>query len=53
MATKPTKTKRAAPRKGRKLLPSDKPNRQVWTRRDGEIQGPGYTIGYARVSTLD
>ena len=35
MATKATKTKRAAPRKRRRAT-----RRQVWTRRDGEIQGP-------------
>ena len=53
MATKPTKTRRAAPRKRRKPPPSDKPKRHAWTRQDGEIHGPGYKIGYARVSTLD
>ena len=53
MATKPTKTRRAAPRKRRKPAPSDKPKRHAWTRQDGEIHGPGYKIGYARVSTLD
>src|SRR5271166_4272227 len=53
MATKPTKTKRAAPRKRRKPPASGKPKRHPWTREDGEIHGPGYKIGYARVSTLD
>ncbi len=53
MATKPTKTRRTAPRKRRKSAPSGKPKRHAWTRRDGEIHGPGYKIGYARVSTLD
>jgi DNA invertase Pin-like site-specific DNA recombinase len=53
MATKRTKTRRAAPRKKPKLRPSEKPKRHAWTRRDGEIHGPGYRIGYARVSTLD
>src|SRR5271165_3853537 len=53
MATKPTKTRRAAPRKRRKPPASDKPKRHAWTRQDGEIHGPGYKIGYARVSTLD
>ncbi len=53
MATKPTKPRRAAPRKRRKPPPSDKPTRHAWTRQDGEIHGPGYKIGYARVSTLD
>ena len=53
MATKPTKTRRAAPRKRRKPPASGKPKRHPWTREDGEIHGPGYKIGYARVSTLD
>src|SRR5271166_5589040 len=53
MATKPTKTKRAAPRKRRKPPASGKPKRHPWTREDGEIHGPGYKIGYALVSTLD
>ena len=53
MATKPTKTRRAAPRKRRKPPPSDKPKRHGWTRQDGEIHGPACMIGYARVSTLD
>ena len=53
MATKPTKARRAAPRKRRKPAPSGKPKRHAWTRQDGEIHGPGYKIGYARVSTLD
>jgi DNA invertase Pin-like site-specific DNA recombinase len=53
MATKPTKTRRTAPRKRQKPPPSDKPKRHAWTRQDGEIHGPGYKIGYARVSTLD
>jgi DNA invertase Pin-like site-specific DNA recombinase len=53
MATKSTKTRRAAPGKMRKSPSSDKPKRHVQTRRDGEIHGPGYRIGYARVSTLD
>ncbi len=53
MATKPTKTRRATQRKKRRPSPSENPKRHAWTRRDGEIPGPGYTIGYARVSTLD
>src|SRR5208337_4494648 len=53
MATKPTKATRAEPRKRRKPPPGDKPKRHAWTRQDGEIHGPGYKIGYARVSTLD
>ncbi len=53
MATRPTKTRRAALRKRRESPPSDKPKRHAWTRQDGEIHGPGYKIGYARVSTLD
>jgi hypothetical protein len=53
MATKPTKTRRAAASKERKLPPSGKPRYRVWTGRDGEIHGRGYKIGYARVSTLD
>ncbi len=53
MATKPTKTRHATPRKRRKPPPSDKPKRHAWTRQDGDIHGPGYKIGYARVSTLD
>ena len=53
MATKPTKTSRVPPRKRRKPSASGKSKRQPWTREDGEIRGPGYKIGYARVSTLD
>ncbi len=53
MATKPTKPKRAAPRKKRKQPLSGKPKRHPWTRNDGEIHGAGYGIGYARVSTLE
>ena len=53
MATKPTKTRRAAPRKRRRPASSDKPKRHAWTRQDGEIHRPGYKIGYDRVSTLD
>ncbi len=53
MATKPTKARRAEPRKRRKPPPGGKPKRHAWTRQDGEIHGPGYKIGYARVSTLD
>ncbi len=53
MATKPTKARRAAPRKRRKPPPTDKSKRHAWTRRDDEIHAPGYKIGYARVSTLD
>ncbi len=53
MATKPTKVWRAAPRKRRKPAPSDKPKRHAQTRQDGEIHGPRFKIGYARVSTLD
>ncbi len=53
MAAKPTKARRAAPRRMRKPTRSGKPKRHAWTRRDGEIHGPGHKIGYARVSTLD
>ena len=53
MGTKPTKAGRAEPRKRRKPPRGDKPKRHAWTRQDGEIHGPGYKIGYARVSTLD
>ena len=53
MATKPTRTRRAVPRKRRKPPPGDKPKRHAWTRHDGEIHGPGYKIDYAHVSTLD
>ena len=53
MASKPTKTRRAPPRKRRRAPASGKPKRHPWTREDGEIHGPGYKIGYARVSTLD
>src|SRR5580692_5520871 len=53
MATKPTKIRPARPHKKRKLSPSVKPRRYASTRSDSEIHGPGYKIGYARVSTLD
>jgi DNA invertase Pin-like site-specific DNA recombinase len=53
MATKPTKTRRAALAKKSKAPQSAKPKRHALTRPDGEIHGPGYKIGYARVSTLD
>ncbi len=53
MATKPTNIKPAAPRKGSKLPASGKRRRSPWTRDNGEIPGPGFKIGYARVSTLD
>jgi DNA invertase Pin-like site-specific DNA recombinase len=53
MARKPTMARRATSQKRRKLPPSDKPKRNARTRRDDEIHGPGYKIGYARVSTLD
>ena len=53
MVTKPTKIKGAAPQKRRKLSPSDRPKRHAGMRRDVESHGPGYKIGYARVSTLD
>ncbi len=53
MATKPTKARRAAPCKRRKPAPSGTLKRHAWTRQDGEIHGPGYKIGYTRVSTLD
>ena len=45
--------RRATSQKRRKLPPSDKPKRNARTRRDDEIHGPGYQIGYARVSTVD
>jgi DNA invertase Pin-like site-specific DNA recombinase len=53
MTTKPIKTRRADPRKRRKPSANDRPKGHPWTRRQGEIHGPGYKIGYARVSTLD
>ena len=53
MTTKATKGRRAPPRKKRKASPSGRPKRHPWTRRDGEIHGAGFKIGYARVSTLD
>ena len=53
MAKKPTKIRPARPHKKRKLSPSVKPRRYASTRIDSEIHGPGYKIGYARVSTLD
>lgn len=53
MATNPRTTKKAAPRKKRNPLPSNKPTRHPRTRKDGEIHRAGYRIGYARVSTLD
>ena len=53
MATTPTKTRRAAPRNRRKSTPSGKPKRHASTQRDGDIHGPRYKIGYARVSSLD
>jgi DNA invertase Pin-like site-specific DNA recombinase len=53
MTTKATKPKRAAPPKRRKLRPRDMPKRNSRTRKDGEIHGAGFKIGYARVSTLD
>jgi DNA invertase Pin-like site-specific DNA recombinase len=52
MAAKLRKTGRARPRKWRKPPSSDK-RRHAGTRPDGESHGPGYKIGYARVSTLD
>jgi len=51
--TRPTKAGRTAPRKKQKRLPRNKPKRQTSTRQGGEIHGPGYKIGYARLSTLD
>jgi len=53
MTAKPTKAKKAAPRKKGTPPASDKPKRHPWTRKDGEIHLAGYRIGYARVSTLD
>ena len=53
MATKPTNGRRAPPRKKRKTIPTGRPKRHPWTRRDGEVHGAGFKIGYARVSTLD
>jgi DNA invertase Pin-like site-specific DNA recombinase len=53
MATKPTKTRRAASPTKLKAPQSAKPKGHALTRRDREIDGPGYKIGYARVSTLD
>jgi DNA invertase Pin-like site-specific DNA recombinase len=53
MAAKPRKTERADPRQSQKPAPKDNPKRHAVTRRDGEIHGRGYKIGYARVSTLD
>jgi hypothetical protein len=53
MVTKPIKTRRAASPKKPKAPQSEKPQGLAQTRRDGEFHGPGYKIGYARVSTLD
>jgi DNA invertase Pin-like site-specific DNA recombinase len=53
MASKPRTMKKTAPRKKRTPPPSNKPTRHPWTRKDGEIHRAGYSIGYARVSTLD
>jgi len=53
MTTKPTKGRHAPPRKKRKASLIGGPKRRPWTRRDGEVQGAGFKIGYARVSTLD
>jgi DNA invertase Pin-like site-specific DNA recombinase len=53
MTTKPRKTRRADRQKRRNPLPSDKPIRHGRIRREREVHGPGYKIGYARVSTLD
>jgi DNA invertase Pin-like site-specific DNA recombinase len=52
MAAKPIKTRGVAAPKKPKAFQKDKPKREALTRR-GEIHGPGYKIGYARVSTLD
>jgi DNA invertase Pin-like site-specific DNA recombinase len=46
-------TRRSDPRKSRTRSPSDQPQRHAGKRWEGEFQGPGYKIGYARVSTLD
>ena len=52
MATKPTRP--SAPHPGKpEAAPGRKPKRHALTREDGEIDGLGYKIGYARVSTLD
>jgi hypothetical protein len=53
MAMKPTRNKRAAPRKKSKTLANGRPRLHSWTRKDGEIHRAGYKISYARVSTLD
>jgi len=45
MATKPFKTRRAAPPKKPKAPQSDEPKRHALIRRDGEIHGPEYKIG--------
>ena len=45
MATRPTRKSKGDA--------SGKTKRHPWTRKDGEIHGAGYKIGYARVSTLD
>ena len=51
--TRPTKAGCTSLREKRKRFPSNKPKCQTWTRQDGEIHGPGYKIGYTRLSTLD
>jgi DNA invertase Pin-like site-specific DNA recombinase len=53
MARKQIKTRRGTPGKKRNPRPNDEPEHPAWTRRDAVIHGPGYKIGYARVSTLD
>jgi hypothetical protein len=53
MAAKPRKSKRTDPGKSRTPSPGEQPKRHVRKRREAEFQGPGYKIGYARVSTLD
>src|SRR5277367_5234841 len=53
MAAKPTKTRRAPPRKKRKAPTNGRPKRHRWMRKDGEVHPAGFKIGYARVSTLD
>jgi DNA invertase Pin-like site-specific DNA recombinase len=53
MATKPIKTGRAAPPRKPKAPQRENPKRQALTRPGGGLHGPGYQIGYARVSTLD
>ncbi len=48
-----TKKATPPPRNKRNTNPTARPKRRPWTRRDAEVHGAGFKIGYARVSTLD